>query len=72
MACTSKERLERWTRKSAQRALVASADATRFYSNERAARSARLGVQLAKGRDKSVTEERLAGVLAARKRRESL
>lgn len=72
MACTSKERLERWTRKSAQRALVASADATRFCSDERAARSARLGVQLAKGRDKSVTEERLAGVLAARKRRESV
>ena len=72
MACTSKERLERWKRKTAQRALVSSADGVRYQSNERYARSARLGVQLAKGRDKSVTEERLADVLAARKRRESL
>ena len=72
MACTSKERLERWKRKTAQRALVSSADATRFCSDERAARSARLAAQLWKGNDRSVTEERLAGVLAARKRRESL
>lgn len=72
MASTSKERLERWKRKTAQRALVSSADGVRYQSNERAARSARLAAQLWKGNDRSVTEERLAGVLAARKRRENM
>ena len=69
MADTSKERLIRWKRRTAQRALVGSADNVQYYSDERSARLARLGVSLTKGRDKRVTEKRLAAVLAARRRR---
>lgn len=66
---TSKERLICWKRRTAQRALVGSADNVRYQSDERSARLARLGVSLTKGRDKRVTEKRLAAVLAARRRR---
>lgn len=69
MANTSAERLKRWKRKAAQRALIGSADGEKYHTDARCARAAKLGAQLAKSRDKSVTEERLAGVLAARRRR---
>ena len=69
MAITSQERLNRCKFRTAQRVLISSADNVRYQTNERLARSARLGVSLTKGGDKRVTEERLAAVLAARRRR---
>lgn len=72
MSDTSKERLISWKRRTAQRALVGSADNVRYQSDERSVRSARLGAYLANGRDKRVTEERLSAVLAARRRRKGL
>lgn len=48
---------------------ASSADNLRFRTPERAAKSARLDWNLRRPHSKAVTEERLAGVLVARKRR---
>lgn len=69
MAITSQERLNRCKFRTAQRVLISSADNVRYQTNERLARSARLGLELSRPRSKAVTEERLAAVLAARRRR---